>query len=104
MVDFSSALPWPARSAYHWAAAVPTRLLVATANSTSTRSGWSIARRMAIVPPRLKPATAAAPERALAVAADVIEDHAVAERQVGDRLSPEAVIVGEAVDEDQWRA
>ena len=59
MVVRSSGFPISARAAYHWAAELPTRLLVATGKRTSTRSGWSIASRMAMVPPRLKPATAA---------------------------------------------
>src|SRR5438270_3838096 len=48
-----------ARSRYHSAADRPTRLDVATSTSRSMRSGWSIATRIAIVPPSEKPATCA---------------------------------------------
>src|SRR5260221_12475575 len=38
---------------------------------------------------------------ALAVPADVVEDHPVAEGEVGNRLPPEPVVIGQAVDQDQ---
>src|SRR5207253_2574508 len=47
------------RCLYQSAADRPTRLEVATSARPPTRSGWSMAARIAIVPPREKPATCA---------------------------------------------
>src|SRR5438105_666089 len=43
-------------------------------------------------------------EARLAVAAEVVEEHPVADGEGGDQLAPEAVVVGQAVDQDDRAA
>ena len=112
-----------ARSSYQPRAALLTRLEVPISASADTRSGASMAARIAIVPPSEKPAIVARSmcgivehvdqvgaelreaavgviaERRAAVAAQVVEHDAAGEHQRGDDAAPGPVVVAEAVHE-----